>query len=130
VFRMYVLASDDGARTYVGVSKDISRRLRQHNGELKGGARSTRGRSWYVAAIVSNFSSDRAALAVEHVMHDQGKRWAPVSRGYGWSTPLERRITCLISTLKRVTLKRFGKGGPKLWFNQNWYLLPGSDRAP
>lgn len=39
VFRMYVLESLDGKRTYVGVTKNMRRRLRQHNGELAGGAK-------------------------------------------------------------------------------------------
>ncbi|MEC7518610.1 MAG: GIY-YIG nuclease family protein [Myxococcota bacterium] len=46
---VYVLISADGGRTYVGITTDVERRLRQHNGELAGGARSTRaGRPWSV----------------------------------------------------------------------------------
>jgi len=39
IFRMYVLESLDGKRTYVGVTKDMRHRLRQHNREIKGGAK-------------------------------------------------------------------------------------------
>lgn len=36
--------------TYVGITTDLARRLRAHNGELKGGARFTRrGRPWAIA---------------------------------------------------------------------------------
>lgn len=55
---VYVLLSADGARTYVGITTDVVRRLRQHNGVLVGGARSTRaGRPWTVAARRGPFES-------------------------------------------------------------------------
>lgn len=47
-FFVYVLHSDDDgpARTYVGWTLDVARRLAQHNAGT--GARSTRGRRWVV----------------------------------------------------------------------------------
>lgn len=55
------------ARTYVGVAIDVERRARQHNGELPGGARSTRaGRPWTVAVIHGPFPDRGAAQAVEY----------------------------------------------------------------
>lgn len=112
-FQMYVLNSLDGRRTYVGVTKDLDRRLRQHNRELAGGARTTAGREWRVAAVVGNFSSDGAALSVEKVMHCKGQRWLPLWMT-GWTTPLQRRLDCLRATLARVSAKRFNEGGPSL----------------
>jgi predicted GIY-YIG superfamily endonuclease len=65
----YVLVSTRGRRTYVGVAKDVDRRARQHNGELAGGARSTRaGRPWEVAKIHGPFDSRGAAQSVEHAL--------------------------------------------------------------
>lgn len=40
---VYLLECGDGT-LYAGVTRDLERRLRQHNGELAGGARYTRGR--------------------------------------------------------------------------------------
>ena len=40
---VYLLRCSDGS-LYAGVARDLDRRLRQHNGELGGGARYTRGR--------------------------------------------------------------------------------------
>jgi len=46
---VYILGSGGrgGFRTYVGWTLDLERRLVQHNGG-KGGARSTRGRIWFL----------------------------------------------------------------------------------
>lgn len=49
----YLLLSDDKNKTYIGATIDINRRLRQHNGEIVGGARRTRSnRPWTIAAYV------------------------------------------------------------------------------
>lgn len=43
VWRVYVLVCADGS-LYCGVTTDVDRRLKQHNGDLPGGAKYTRGR--------------------------------------------------------------------------------------
>lgn len=64
---VYVLASEAIDATYVGISIDVDRRLRQHNGEQPGGARSTRrGRPWRVAAVCGPMESRGHALQLEH----------------------------------------------------------------
>lgn len=46
---VYVLQSETIGLTYTGATTNLKRRLRQHNGDLIGGARSTfRGRPWKV----------------------------------------------------------------------------------
>jgi putative endonuclease len=40
---VYILRCGDGS-LYTGIARDTERRLRQHNGDLAGGARYTRGR--------------------------------------------------------------------------------------
>ncbi|MEP6388634.1 MAG: GIY-YIG nuclease family protein [Halioglobus sp.] len=42
-WHVYVLRCADGS-LYTGIATDVSRRLRQHNGELAGGPKYTRGR--------------------------------------------------------------------------------------
>ena len=63
---VYVLTSTAVTKTYVGISTDVPRRLVQHNGELPGGARSTRsGRPWQVGAVCGPMASRGAALQLE-----------------------------------------------------------------
>jgi len=63
-FFCYLLVSGD--RTYVGATTDVSRRVRQHNGELVGGARATqRGRPWRLRAVCVGLASWREALSFE-----------------------------------------------------------------
>lgn len=59
--------------TYAGVSPDPVRRLRQHNGEIKGGAKYTtsKGEGWKHFCLVSGFQDKIQAMqfewAVKHV---------------------------------------------------------------
>ena len=62
---MYLLKSSTSERTYVGYSCDPHRRLRQHNGELAGGAAPINGRPWQLVLIVRGFATKHAALAFE-----------------------------------------------------------------
>ncbi|MBK7077230.1 MAG: GIY-YIG nuclease family protein [Myxococcales bacterium] len=62
---VYVLVSPRG-RTYVGITTDVARRLRQHNGELAGGARATRAhRPWQVGRLVGPIDGRGQAQVVE-----------------------------------------------------------------
>ncbi len=63
---VYVLTSKRIARTYVGIARDTDRRLRQHNGEEQGGARTTRAfRPWGVARTHGPFETRGEAARVE-----------------------------------------------------------------
>jgi predicted GIY-YIG superfamily endonuclease len=69
VWFAYVLIAGPVRRTYVGVTTDVERRLRQHNGELRGGARSTRaGRPWRIGAIRGPFPTRGEAQSAEHAL--------------------------------------------------------------
>lgn len=56
---VYLLRCADGT-LYTGVARDLSRRLRQHNGELAGGAAYTRGRR-PVSLLWSEGCADRSS---------------------------------------------------------------------
>jgi predicted GIY-YIG superfamily endonuclease len=63
---VYVLSSPVSARTYVGVSKDPARRLKQHNGDRVGGAKTTRaGRPWQLSRVYGPFADRGLAQKAE-----------------------------------------------------------------
>ena len=71
----YLLASSSAKRTYVGKTNDVRRRLKQHNGRIKGGAKATHaGRPWKYAVVVSGFETERQALQFEWRAHCPPKR--------------------------------------------------------
>lgn len=58
LWQVYVLRCADGT-LYTGICRDLHRRLRQHNGEISGGASYTRARR-PVSVLWSEPSTDRA----------------------------------------------------------------------
>jgi predicted GIY-YIG superfamily endonuclease len=84
----YMLQSHDGKKTYVGATIDPNRRLRQHNGEIAGGARATHGRSWRRHFLVEGFPDEKSALRFEW-------RWKYLTRQAPGDTFLERRTHAL-----------------------------------
>ena len=75
VWFVYVLVST-GGRTYVGIATDVARRLREHNGELAGGARATRGhRPWAVERVVGPVATRGGAQVIEaRIKRRRGRR--------------------------------------------------------
>ena len=59
----YLLIS--GTRTYIGATYDPDHRLRQHNGEITGGAKATSGHKWERVMLVSGFADWRTTLQFE-----------------------------------------------------------------
>ena len=84
----YLLATHAN-KTYTGASSDPARRLRQHNGELSGGARSTRGYHWQSVAVVGPFPSQGDALRFERTWKRAG------SNGKKNMTAVQRRLKAL-----------------------------------
>ena len=65
---IYLLVNSRG-RTYIGATTDPGRRLRQHNGELVGGARSTKGKGpWKQKAVLSGFATQSEAYRWEKLL--------------------------------------------------------------
>ena len=93
---VYCLECTNG-NTYVGATVDLEKRLRQHNGELSGGATATtsqikRGHSWVRACYVKNFPDWRSALQFEW-------RWKQLSRRERYQKSIDRRKVALSKLL-------------------------------
>jgi putative endonuclease len=67
---VYVLAARNGKGgliTYVGWTLDLERRLAEHNGAGKRGAKSTRGRAWKLL-YAEKHKSKKKAMAREYLL--------------------------------------------------------------
>ena len=89
-WNVYLLSSSEGG-SYVGATIDLDHRLRQHNGEISGGAKATSGRagSWRRVCHVEGFADECAALQFEWAW----KYWTKKFKG---GFPVERRIKALV----------------------------------
>ena len=89
-----------GRRTYVGYTVDPSRRIRQHNGEIKGGARATSGSSpvdWeflFVVAVEDLRFGSHEGLSLEWHLKRRPKGMTRKS-----ASPIEARIEMLKGAL-------------------------------
>jgi len=106
MYYVYLLLCSNNA-TYVGATVDLTRRLRQHNKEIEGGAIATtskvnRGETWIRACHVEGFPDWKAALQFEW-------RWKQISRQISDKKlkPLEKRMKALktLLALERPTTK-------------------------
>jgi structure-specific endonuclease subunit SLX1 len=88
---VYLLYCDNS--TYVGATVDLDRRLRQHNKEIKGGAKATGrkvniGKTWSRVCYVSGFPDWQSTLQFEW-------RWKQITRTLERDEPISRRMKAL-----------------------------------
>lgn len=87
----YVIRSLKSSHTYVGISNQLHRRLRQHNGLIKGGAKYTRGRGpWALVCFLTAFPSESAVKQLEWRLHHLPKQGRRRPRGGGIAWRLEK----------------------------------------
>ena len=95
---MFVYLLSYKNNTYVGATVDVNRRLRQHNCEIKGGAKATKrivlkGGKWSRVCYVSGFPTWQSALQFEW-------KWKYISR----KLPKYPRISSLQKKLEALTI--------------------------
>jgi predicted GIY-YIG superfamily endonuclease len=84
MYLVYLLRCEN--RSYVGMTNDFFRRWRQHNCEIKGGAKYTScfGSDWYPILIIDGFKTMKEAMQCEWKL----KRRKGVANRVGWAHTL------------------------------------------
>ena len=82
MFYCYILRNNDDKYkniTYNGYTNNPWKRIRQHNGEIKGGAKATTGRGhWEIYVLLTGFKTSNNALSCEwRIKHPTNKRNRP-----------------------------------------------------
>lgn len=73
--KCYLIRSLINNRIYIGYTVDFNRRIRQHNGEITGGAKKTKNhRPWTPVCIIEGFLDQSTALRFEYRLQHNGKR--------------------------------------------------------
>ena len=66
----YCIRNETKNKTYVGATNHFTRRIRQHNREIVGGAKSTAGHKWHNIILVHGFNTRHDLLSFEwHFKH-------------------------------------------------------------
>jgi len=95
-YLVYLLVNSSNNCTYIGSTNNQIRRLRQHNGELVGGAKYTKAMKkegeWFYYGTINNLSK-HLALSIE-------KKIQKRTRKATGKNPLERRINCINKLLE------------------------------
>jgi predicted GIY-YIG superfamily endonuclease len=80
VFFNYLLTSSNSHSTYNGYTNCVQRRIRQHNGEITGGAKATRNKGpwFFMAVIYSPQYTKHTAMSLEwHIRYPTNKKPRP-----------------------------------------------------
>lgn len=113
VWVCYVLIHQNGHRTYCGMTGNFARRLRQHNGEISGGAKYTKGGVWKPFFVVKGFSNQKEAMQFERAMKKRHVKRKIRSGPAGRCQQLEGivssglRVVCFVSQNEYIRMSRF-----------------------
>lgn len=73
-YYVYLIRSKIFNKFYIGYTTNIKKRLRQHNGEISGGAKKTqRHRPWEYVLYITGFPYEKTALQYEFCIHKERK---------------------------------------------------------
>jgi predicted GIY-YIG superfamily endonuclease len=96
---VYVLTNTTHNKTYVGITNNTTRRIRQHNGELVGGAKYTTGNKgmgeWKFYGFIKNLGK-HLALSLEKKIKIRSRKVS--------GTPIEKRTKAINNLLNEYNL--------------------------
>jgi putative endonuclease len=109
---VYILTNTSSNKTYVGITNNTQRRIRQHNGELVGGAKYTTGNKgaglWVFHGFIKNLDK-RLALSFEKKIKIKSRKLS--------GSPIEKRIKAVTTILDDYS--KLNPSEPKY----NWNLV-------
>ncbi|XP_062197018.1 structure-specific endonuclease subunit slx1-like [Phragmites australis] len=112
---VYLIASSRIPRTYVGVTTDFPRRLRQHNGELKGGAKATcAGSPWNLACLIEGFASRSEACEFESKWKNISKKMARKRNEPSMKSVLQHREAALSRVETSIDFSQLKSNGTQV----------------
>lgn len=108
----YTIKSTSHNATYVGKTNDLRRRVRQHNGEIKGGAKKTKGKGpWVPFLVVKGFNWEHHCLqfewALQHPWDKKKKKKISVRGIAGRCKSLEHTLSKDKFTYSAPKAKKF-----------------------
>jgi predicted GIY-YIG superfamily endonuclease len=112
-WHVYVICNNNN--TYVGATPYPNRRLRQHNGEIKGGAKYTlsKGPGWKHICIISGFHTKIQALQFEWAV----KHVKPINKG-----GIINRLRKLINVLNRNKWTSKSPNASEINLIMDWHM--------
>ena len=100
---LYLLVNNCNSRTYLGITNNFNRRIRQHNNEISGGARYTKINKeeglWFPKVIITDLSKNQA-LSFERTIKNMRRS----GRG---KTPFEKRLYLIKNICKNYNIINF-----------------------
>jgi predicted GIY-YIG superfamily endonuclease len=122
----YIITSNDSSKTYVGITNNIERRIRQHNGELVGGAKYTKiGRPWKISALITGFDDHQQVLQFEWAlkyMTKKTKRYKICENKYKkFYTPTQVRGKALVKLVNKEKWTSNSLPANMIQLKINWY---------
>ena len=103
-YNLYLLENSTSSRTYLGITNNLERRIRQHNRELVGGAKYTTAfkgdGEWKYHLYISNLTKSES-LSIERSVKNTKKGLK--------GTPIERRIQAINKYLHKFPNSQINK---------------------